>query len=104
MHRITSVMSLKENMEVEYKKRHDEIWPELQSLLKEHTVSNYSIHLHSSTNQLFAYLEVDDLDKYNQLPKHPLMKKWWEYMEEIMDTNPDSSPVSIPLLEVFYLE
>ncbi len=33
-----------------------------------------------------------------------IVKKWWDYMADIMAVNPDNSPVSIPLEEVFYME
>lgn len=103
MHRLVSVMKVFEGMEEEYKKRHDNIWPELNTLLKDYGVANYSIHLNNETNQLFSYLEVEDLNKYESLPENELMKKWWAYMEPVMETNTDNSPVSIPLSEVFYL-
>lgn len=103
MHRLVSVMKVFEGMEEEYKKRHDNIWPELSTLLKDYGVANYSIHLNNETNQLFSYLEVEDLNKYESLPENELMKKWWAYMEPVMETNTDNSPVSIPLSEVFYL-
>lgn len=88
----------------EYKKRHDEIWPELQTLLKEAGIQDYSIFLHEESNSLFGVLSTANETKLTDLPLHPVMQKWWEYMKDIMDTNPDNSPVSIPLEEVFYME
>lgn len=88
----------------EYQKRHTEIWPELQQLLKDTGVSNYSIFLDEETLDLFGVMEVDDETKMVALPTHPVMQKWWNYMKDIMETNPDASPVSIPLREVFFLK
>ena len=88
---------------VEYKKRHDEIWPELVELLHQAGIQNYSIFLDESTRTLFAYLEAPDLAALDSLPAQELMKKWWAYMADIMETYPDHSPVSIDLTPVFYV-
>lgn len=103
MHRIAFKMQLNKGFEEEYKKRHDEIWPELQSLLKESGVSDYSIFLDETTNSLFGVMKADDPDKLKELPATAVMQKWWKYMSDIMETNPDDSPVQIALQEVFYL-
>lgn len=97
-------MKLKPGFEAEYKKRHDEIWPELQALLSETGIQDYSIFLDEETLTLFAVQKISPNFDQNFLPSHPLVKKWWAYMADIMETNPDKSPVAIPLKEVFYLE
>ena len=96
-------MKLFAGKEEEYKKRHDDIWPELVSLLKQHGIKEYSIFLDQKTNTLFAVLDIDDPELLNELPSSPVMQKWWSYMGDIMETNPDNSPLSFPLKEVFYL-
>jgi len=88
---------------VEYKKRHDEIWPELVELPHQAGIQNYSIFLDESTRTLFAYLEAPDLAALDSLPAQELMKKWWAYMADIMETNTDHSPVSIDLTPIFYV-
>ncbi|MFT4062029.1 MAG: L-rhamnose mutarotase [Edaphocola sp.] len=103
MNRVASVMQLKPGCEAEYKKRHDEIWPELAALLKEAGIGNYSIFLHPHTLQLFAYLESANNDARVNLSAQEIMQRWWAYMKDIMETNADNSPVAIPLNEVFYL-
>jgi L-rhamnose mutarotase len=103
MKRLAFKMQLHKGFEAEYKKRHDEIWPELQALLKETGVSDYSIFLDKSTNALFGTLLVSDEGKFADLPSHPVMQKWWAYMKDIMESNPDNSPVSTPLAAVFYM-
>lgn len=87
----------------EYKRRHDNLWPELKELLKKSGVSQYSIFLDETTLTLFGVMQVDDPALLQHMPEDPVMKKWWGYMRDIMDTNPDNSPVTIPLKEVFYL-
>jgi L-rhamnose mutarotase len=101
--RIASKMKLRKGFEAEYKKRHDEIWPELSKLLKETGISDYSIFLDEETNTLFAYFTIENAKKLKDLPQQEMMKKWWHYMKDIMETNEDDSPASIPLKEVFYL-
>ena len=103
MHRLAFKMHLFPGFEEEYKKRHKEIWPELQSLLKETGVSDYSIFLDETTNSLFGIFKAEDPRKLDDLPSTAVMQKWWKYMADIMETNPDNSPVQVPLKEVFYL-
>jgi L-rhamnose mutarotase len=88
----------------EYRRRHDAIWPELKALLKETGVRNYSIHLDPQTHVLFAYLELADGHRMDDLPDHPVMRRWWDFMKDIMAANPDGSPVTAPLVEMFHLE
>jgi L-rhamnose mutarotase len=88
----------------EYRKRHNEIWPELVQLLKNEGICNYSIFLDEETNTLFAYQEQSGTSSSQDLGQTDIVKKWWKYMADIMETNPDNSPVSIPLEQVFYME
>ncbi len=104
MKRLAFKMKLHAGLTEEYKRRHDQLWPELQQLLKQTGIEDYSIFLDEETNDLFGVLHVDNPDAMNDLPNHPVMKKWWAYMKDMMDCNPDNSPVSVPLKEVFYLE
>ena len=103
MHRVSFKMKLFKGYEQEYKKRHDGIWKELRQLLKQAGIKDYSIFLDEESNNLFAYLTVDDIKKLEELLRNPVMKKWWSYMKDIMETNEDNSPVSTPLKEIFYL-
>ncbi|MBL7743789.1 MAG: L-rhamnose mutarotase [Chitinophagaceae bacterium] len=103
MARVAFKMKLFPGKEAEYKKRHDELWPDLAQLLKGTGISEYSIFLDSETHFLFGVLKAEDPAALDNLPSKPVMKKWWAYMKDIMESNPDNSPVSIPLKEVFYL-
>ena len=96
-------MKLYRGYEAEYKKRHDEIWPELSVLLKDAGISDYVIFLDEETNTLFSVLKATDKALLDNLPAKAIMQKWWAYMSDIMESNPDHSPVSVPLKEVFYL-
>ena len=103
MERIAFKMKMFPGMSAEYKKRHDDIWPELTILLKESGISEYSIFLDEETNFLFGTMKIENQLSIDELPNHPIMKKWWLYMKDIMESNIDNSPVSVPLTEVFYM-
>ncbi len=103
MPKVGFTMKLFAGKEAEYKQRHDEIWPELVALLKTHGISDYSIFLDEQSLVLFGVLTVENKLIMDQLPTHPIMQKWWLYMKDIMESNADNSPVSIPLKQVFYL-
>ncbi|MCZ8152845.1 MAG: L-rhamnose mutarotase [Rhodobacteraceae bacterium] len=103
MQRHAFKMYLNDGCEAEYIRRHDEIWPELADLLRAAGISNYSIHLDRETMVLFGYLERREDHAMDDLPNHPVMKRWWAHMGDIMRTNPDGSPVAVPLTETFFL-
>jgi len=88
----------------EYKKRHDELWPEMEAMLKEHGAHNYSIFLDEETGTLFAYVVIESEEKWGAVAQTEICQKWWAYMKDIMESNEDNSPKSWPLQEVFYLE
>jgi L-rhamnose mutarotase len=104
MQRIAFKMKLNKGCEEEYKKRHDALWPQLVTLLKKAGIKSYSIFLDKETNILFAYLTIADAKRLDELSQHEVMKKWWDYMKDIMETKEDNAPVSISLKELFYLE
>ena len=103
MARVAFKMQLIKGFEEEYQKRHDALPSDLKQLLKETGIRDYGIFLDESNGALFALMEVADETKLASLPQHPVMQKWWKFMGDIMQTNSDSSPVSTPLKEVFYL-
>ena len=102
MQRNAFTMKLKPGFKAEYKKRHDEIWPELADELTAAGVSDYSIFLDQETLTLFAVQKLTDDNTAEDLPQTTIVKKWWAYMGDIMEANPDNSPVCKPLVEVFH--
>ncbi|MFA6471189.1 MAG: L-rhamnose mutarotase [Candidatus Latescibacterota bacterium] len=104
MKRAAFIMKLKPGFEKEYKRRHDEIWPELSEILKKAGISDYSIFLDEETLTLFAVQKLSDNNSSDDLPGLPVMKRWWNYMSDIMETNSDNSPVCIPIKEVFHMD
>lgn len=97
-------MKLLPGFENEYKIRHDNIWPELSILLKKNGISNYSIFLDPDTLDLIGIMDVEHPASLDNLPHDPIIKKWWAYMADIMETNADHSPVSKSLQEVFFIK
>lgn len=97
-------MKLLPGYEAEYKKRHDEIWPDLSQLLSERGIYDYSIFLDEETLTLFAVQKVKDEKDLKGLKEEPILRKWWDYMSDIMETNPDNSPVEKPLEKVFHMD
>jgi L-rhamnose mutarotase len=97
-------MKLRPGTVAEYKKRHDEIWPELARLLTESGIHDYSIFLDEETLHLFAVLKLREPNTRERLPEHPLMRKWWDYMKDLMYAHPDGRPMEWPLTNVFHLE
>jgi L-rhamnose mutarotase len=104
MKRFGFKMKMKPGCREEYIKRHNDIWPELAELIKAGGVSDYSIFLDEETNILFGVQKVSGEQSSQEMGVQPVVARWWEYMKDIMETNPDNSPVTIPLEEVFYLE
>ena len=103
MQQIAFKMQLKPGHAAEYQRRHDAIWPELASLLQESGVRDYSIFLDEGTGALFAVLRRVDGHAMEALPQHPVMRRWWAHMADLMETQADASPVAVPLLPVFHL-
>ena len=102
--RVAFKMKLKPGFKEEYRKRHNELWPELRTLLKEQGVSDYSIFLDEETNILFGVQNQEGESSSQDLGTLEIVQKWWAFMADIMETNPDNSPVTVPLEEVFYME
>jgi len=97
-------MKLYEGQEKEYKKRHNELWPEMKEMIHEYGGKNYSIFLDKETNILYGYIEIENAELWDESANTEICKKWWAYMADIMETNHDNSPVSINLEEVFHLD
>ncbi|MCM3870602.1 MAG: L-rhamnose mutarotase [Pyrinomonadaceae bacterium] len=98
------LMTLKPGHQAEYQKRHDPIWPELQQVLRDHGVHDYSIFLDPGADRLFAYAEIESDELWRRIAETEVCRRWWAYMKDLMLTNADNSPVAIDLSEVFHLE
>ena len=97
-------MKLYEGMAEEYERRHNLLWPEMKEMIHQYGGSNYSIFIDRDTNTLFAYIELEDEEKWDASADTAINRKWWDYMADIMETNPDNSPVSEPPHLAFHLD
>ena len=97
-------MKLYQGMKDEYEKRHNNLWPEMIDMIHEYGGKNYSIFLDRETNILFGYIEIESEEKWSASAETAICRKWWDYMADIMKVNPDNSPVSIDLVDVFHLD
>lgn len=93
------VPEIRPGYEEEYKKRHDEIWPEMVEALQKAGIRNYSIFKHGLT--LFGHFETDDLQAtIHALGADPVNRRWGEWMAPIMRIEIDPStgfPYLLPL-------
>lgn len=97
-------MQVNPDQHEEYEKRHSPIWKELHQTLTEHGVHNYSIFLDKETSQLFGYAEIEDEQRWATIADTDICKKWWAHMKDVMPSNPDNSPISKDLAEVFHID
>lgn len=97
-------MKLYEGQEVEYEKRHNLLWPEMKEMIHRYGGKNYTIFLDPNSLILFGYIEIEDEKLWREGAETEINKKWWEYMADIMETNPDNSPVCVNLKKVFNLD
>jgi L-rhamnose mutarotase len=97
------LMKVRPTAHDEYRRRHDAIWPELASTLREHGVSSYSIFLDLQRSLLFAHVELESVERWNAIADTAICRRWWAFMRDLMETHPDDSPVSEELVEVFHL-
>jgi L-rhamnose mutarotase len=98
------LMTLKPGNQEEYEKRHNPIWPELQQVLREHRVQNYSIFLDRESDRLFAYADIESEELWSRIAETEVCRRWWAHMRDLMLTNEDDSPQAVDLEEVFHLE
>jgi L-rhamnose mutarotase len=98
------LMSVDPTQHTEYERRHRPIWRELEDTLRAHGAHNYSIYLDPDSSRLFGYVEIEDEARWNAIAQTPICRKWWAHMKDIMPSNPDNSPVSKELREVFHMD
>ncbi len=97
-------MKLFPGKEEEYEKRHNLLWPEMKEMIHNYGGKNYTIFLDEETLTLFGYIEIESEEKWAESANTEICRKWWDYMADIMETNPDNSPVSIDLMNIFHLD
>jgi len=96
-------MKIYPGQEAEYEKRHNELWPEMKEMLFAHGCKSYTIFLDKETLTLFGYLEIEDEALWSKTADTEINRKWWDFMADIMETNPDNSPIATNLQNVFHM-
>lgn len=97
MERRSFVLRLKSGMKQEYVRRHNDLWPEMRSMLKEAGIRNYSIWWYEDT--LFGYYETISLQKADQYKaQSAVQQRWNAYMADLISAEPGGAPEM-----VFYL-
>ena len=104
MEQIAFLMRLKLGCEQEYRQRHDEIWPQLKAALTQAGIRDYSIFLDEVTLTLFAVLRLTPDNTRDGLPSLPIMRRWWDFMAELMEVDRANRPVDQPLTRVFHMD
>jgi L-rhamnose mutarotase len=99
---VAAKLKLKPGKGDEYEKRHRAIWPDLSKALRDSGVSDFSIFLDEETGMLFSVQKVASTNTTAELRKSEIMHRWWDHMADIMEVNPDNSPVRVPLKAVFH--
>jgi len=103
MEKFAFKMRLNPGMDQEYRRRHDALWPELATLLRAAGISDYSIYLDPETRILFGVLWRRADHGMDALSQHPVMRRWWAHMADIMEVSADNEPVAVPLVPMFHM-
>ncbi len=103
METIAFRMQLDRGQRDEYERRHRAIWPELAQALRAAGISDYWIFFDEPTHHLFAVLKRRADHAMDALPHNAIMRKWWDYMADIMATEADGAPQQTPLVPLFHL-
>lgn len=97
-------MYLKEGCEEEYVKRYNALWPDLKDLFKEKGIVDFSIYWDKESNCLYAYqIRSKSMDE-NSLNDSMIMRRWWEYISDIIETDSKNQPIVLPLEEMFHID
>jgi len=104
MKRVAFKMKIHKGTVAEYKRRHDEIWPELNELLRSSGISDYTIFLDEDSLELFAVQKLSEDHTSDKLSENPLVKKWCDYMSDIVLMDATGNPICTPLPEMYHLD
>ena len=85
-----------------YRKRHDEIWPELEDALRAAGIVEYRIFNRPGDTALFAVMRRKKNHGLDALVASPVMRRWWNMMQDVTVTGPDGVPVQ-QILEPVYV-
>ena len=104
--KIAYTMKLKPGTADEYKRRHDEVWPEVLELLRQHGFTDYSIFVDEESSTLFAVYKPSSLDTASNdaISHSEIIQRWWAYMADIVEFKEDKTPATQALKMVFHMD
>ena len=104
MEEMAPTMQLLPGVAAGYQRRHDETWPELTGALYVAGIRDYSTFLDAASGRLFGVQKRLAGHTADALPGLPVMQRRWAHLADLMETNPDDSPVVVVLARVFHQE
>ena len=107
MQRVGFLLRVKPERAVEYRERHQAVWPEMQAALSRAGWHNYSLFLQED-GLLFGYIEVDENFATAQanMEREEVNQHWQAYMDGFFEKVPGlrADQAMMPLEEVFHLD
>ena len=98
MFSIGLLLKLKPGCEQEYKKRHDELWPEMADAMHKAGVS-MAIYRHE--NLLFIFATATDQQSWDELDRDPVTPRWDKYMSDVLEDDEHGKTFIKNLQQVF---
>ena len=100
---LSFALHLKPGCEAEYRRRHDELWPEMRDLLFSRGLVHYEISLHPETSLLFAFIVRRKDHSMDGMTDHPVAQRWRAHMADILETTTGIVPRVDPLTRMVAL-
>jgi L-rhamnose mutarotase len=96
-------LRLRPGTEAEYRRRHDEIWPEMRAMMQDAGILHYEIHLRREDGSLFAFIVRKPGSSMAAFPSNPVWQRWQKHMADILIQDAGGGPLRTPLERVFRL-
>lgn len=104
MQRFFFTFRLKPGTEDEYKRRHDEVWPEMLEALRESGISNYTLFRRGLDIYAYAECEPDARTAFAKMGATEVDRRWSRWFEEILDFRFDEQGEPITAEEIWHLD
>lgn len=104
MKRKSFKMYLKEGCQEEYMKRYNALWPDLKELFRDCGILDFTIYLDKETNWLYAFQTLEKHFDEKAVSDNLIMKRWWEFMSDIVHMDCNNHPIILSLDELFHID
>ena len=104
MTRYCFTFEIRPGAEAEYKRRHDEIWPELVTVIEEAGVSNYSLFRRGTQVIAYCECEPDVATAFAKIGATDANRRWSEWFEDIIVALTDEDGNLFEAEEVWHLD